>query len=244
VRPRTGPRARRIAPLALAAALAPAWGAVAGASSPLAPAARVLSASAVPGELAYGAALTVAGRLVDAGQGVAAAPLALQSAPYSFRRFITLGRTTTGPDGSFAFGDVRPDRNTRLRVTVEGSPSATSPVLAVVVDPTVAINARSLGPGRTRLSLRVRHTPQGEARAASAWWFVAAPGTRVFRLAAVTPTRALSPSVSYASATINPPSKRFVFRVCLNPAWERAMGPAATHRPCPEHGFGVRRDVG
>jgi hypothetical protein len=241
---RTSPRARRVASLALGAALAPAWSAVAGASSPPAPTARVLSASAVPGELKYGAGLTVAGRLLDAGQGVGAAPLALQSAPYPFRRFVTLGRTTTGPNGSFAFGDVRPDRNTRLRVTVEGSPATTSPVLGVIVDPAVALNARSLGPGRIRLSLRVRHTPQDAAEAASAWWFVAARGTRVFRLAAVTPTRALSPSVSYASTTINPPSKRFAFRVCLNPPWERAMGPAATHRPCPEHGFGVRRNVG
>jgi len=244
VRWRTAPRTRRITSVALATSLATASGAVAGASSPPAPATRVLSASAVPGELQYGAALAVAGRLVDAGQGVGAAPLELQSAPYPYRRFITLGRTTTGPDGSFAFGDVRPDRNTRLRVTVEGSPATTSPVLGVIVDPAVALNARSLGPGRTRLSLRVRHTPQDAAEAASAWWFVAARGTRVFRLAAVTPTRALSPSVSYASTTINPPSKRFVFRVCLNPPWERAMGTAATHRPCPEHGFGVRRDVG
>ncbi len=241
---RTAPRTRRIASVALATALAPAWGAVAGASSPPSPATRVLSASAVPGELRYGAELTVAGRLVDSGQGVGAATLALQGEPYPSRRFITLAHTTTGPDGSFAFTDVRPDRNTRLRVTVEGSPGPTSPVLAVIVDPAVAINARSLGPGRTRLSLRVRHTPQGEAPSTSAFWFVAARGTRVFRLAAVTPMHALSPNVSYASATINPPSRRFVFRVCLNPAWERAMGTAATHRPCPQHGFGVRRDVG
>lgn len=225
-------------------ALAIALSAVAGASSPASPVARMLSASAVPGELKYGGELTVAGRLVDGGQGVGAVTLALQSAPYPFRRFITLGRSMTGPDGSFAFGDVRPDRNTRLRVRVEGSPPATSPVLTVIVDPAVAVNARSLGPGRTLLSLRVLHTPQGESPSTSAWWFVAARGTRVFRLAAVTPTRALSGSVTYASATINPPSGRFVFRVCLNPSWEHAMGAPATHRPCPDHGFGVRRDVG
>jgi hypothetical protein len=197
----------------------------------------------MPGELKYGAALTVAGRLVEAGQGVSAATLALQGEPYPYRRFVTLARATTGPDGSFAVGGVRPDRNTRLRVTVEGSPAASSPVLAVIVDPAVAIHSQSIGPGRTRLSLRVRHTPQGES-AASVWWFVAARGTRVFRVAAVTPTWALSRSVTYASATISPPSRRFVFRVCMNPSWEDAMGAPATHRPCPEHGFAVRRDVG
>jgi hypothetical protein len=244
MRPRTGPRTRRMTSVALATVAALASSAAAGASSPAPPAGEMLSASAVPSELQYGAELTVAGRLLAGGQGAGAATLVLQGEPYPFRRFVTLGRTSTGPDGSFAFAGVRPYRNTRLRVSVEGSPAASSPLLAVTVDPAVAINARSLGPGRTRLSLRVRHTAQGETPAASALWFVAARGTRVFRLAAVTPTQALSPSVTYASAMIDPPSRRFVFRVCLNPAWEHAMGPAATHRPCPEHGFGVRRDVG
>jgi hypothetical protein len=113
----------------------------------------------------------------------------------------------------------------------------------VTVDPTASIRAVSLAPGKTRLSLRVRHTPYGRSAPVSAWWFLAAHGTHIFRLAAVTSTRELSPELTYASATVDPPSKRFVYRVCLNPTWERAMGRPSTHRSCPQNDFAVAHDV-
>jgi hypothetical protein len=221
--------------------------AIAGATSAASlgsPSGYVLSAAVTPGELSYGAALTVSGHLMDAGQGAGAAPLALQADSYPFRGFATVARLSTAPDGSFAFAGVRPDRNTRLRVVVEGAPSATSPVLGVIVDPNAATNARSLGPGRTRLSLLLRHTPAAVSASPRARWFLAARGTHLFRLAALTPTHELSPSATYASATVDPPSKQFVYRVCLNPTWEYAMGAPATHGPCPQHDFSLPRDVG
>jgi hypothetical protein len=87
--------------------------------------------------------------------------------------------------------------------------------------------------------LRVRHAITANARSVSAWWFLAARASHVFRLAAVTATRELSPGVTYASVIVDPPVRRFVYRVCMNPAWEEAMGPAATHRRCPEASFVV-----
>lgn len=203
----------------------------------------MLSASVSADELSYGAELTVTGRLAEAGQGLSAVPLALQADPYPFHGFATVAHARSEPDGSFAFLGVRPDRNTRLRVVVEGSPTVASPVLAVTVDPAAAIKAVALAPGMTRLSLRVRHTPYGRSAPVSAWWFLAARGTRVFRLAAVTSTRELSPELTYASVTIDPPSKRFVYRVCLNATWERAMGPPSAHRPCPRNDFAVTHDA-
>jgi hypothetical protein len=208
------------------------------------PVGRLLSASVTPGELSYGAGLAVTGLLAEAGQGVGAAPLALQADPYPFRGYATVAHAATAPDGSFSFVGVRPNRNTRLRVVVEGPAAVTSPVLSVLVDPATALNARTLGPGLTRLSLRVRHTPLARSASVSAWWFLAARGTRLFRLAAVTSTRERSPDVTYASAVIDPPSKRFVYRVCLNPTWEHAMGAPATHGSCPKHDFEVPHNVG
>jgi hypothetical protein len=171
-------------------------------------------------------------------------PLALQANPYPFRGFATVARLTTAPDGSFAFAGVRPDRNTQLRVIVEGAPASSSPALPVIVDPAVAISVRSLGPGQTRLRVRIRHTPEGGSAAVSASWFLAARGSRLFRLVAVTQTRELARGVTYASATVDPPSRRFAYRVCLNPTWERAMGAPATHGRCPEHDFLVRGRAG
>jgi hypothetical protein len=202
-----------------------------------------LSASVSASELDYGAALTVSGRLSETGQSAGAVGLTLQADPYPYRGFSPIGHAQSEPDGSFAFAGVRPDRNTRLRVLAETSPAVASTVLAVTVDPAAAVKVRTLGPGMTRLTLRVHHTPYPRSAPVSVWWFLAARGTRVFRLAAVTSTRELSPELTFAIATVDPPSKRFVYRVCLNPAWERAMGPRPAHRPCPSNDFTVAHDV-
>jgi hypothetical protein len=127
----------------------------------------------------------------------------------------------------------------RLRVVSEGSTAVSGPVLAATVDPKVSSSARSLGPGRVRLTVRVRHAITGKARSVSAFWFLAARASRVFRLAAVTPTREPSPGVTYASVIVDPPVRRFVYRICMNPPWEKAMGLAATHHRCPEATFVV-----
>src|SRR5206468_2270572 len=107
----------------------------------------------------------------------------------------------------------------------------------VFVDPEVTLDATRLGAGRTRLSVRVRHTLAGAARPASAWWFAAHRGSTLLRLMAVTATRELSLGLTRASVVINPPAGRFAWRVCMNPAWERGMGRSGTHGACPHHGF-------
>jgi hypothetical protein len=216
----------------------------AGASSSVPVQAPVISATATPAELTYGRSLTVAGSLSEGAGRLAGVPLALQADPYPFRGFQTIAHASSAADGSFAFADVKPDRNTRLRVVDEGAAPVASQVLAVIVDPSVAIAARSLGPGQTRLSVRIGHTTHGGSPAASVIWFTAERGTRLFRLAASTPARELSAGVTYASAIVNPPARRFVYRVCLNPAWEPAMGPATAHGRCPLHAFEVPHDVG
>jgi hypothetical protein len=215
-----------------------------GAGAQAAPQAPELSASVLPGELTYGGALTVTGRLLAGGQPVAGATLDLQADAFPFGRFATVARLTTMLDGGFAFSGVKPDRDTRLRVVEERPAGARSPVLPVIVDPSAAIDAVSLGRGRTRLSLRVGHTSEGGSASVTAWWFAAAHGSRVFRLVAVTPTRELSTGITYASATIDPPARRFSYRVCFNPTWERAMGAPASHRRCPERDYVVAKSVG
>jgi len=218
--------------------------AVAGASAPATPSGSVLSASAAPAELNIGVALTVTGTLTNGGRGLPGVTLALQTEAYPFHGFTTVAQLTSGPDGRFSIAALRPDRNTRLRVVAEQAPATASPELPVFVDPAVAVHARRLGPGATRLSIRARHTLATGSPSVSAWWYTAPRGTGLFRLTAVTPTRELTPGVTYASVTVNPPAKRFVYRVCLNPAWEGAMGPPAAHGPCPHHNFELRRNAG
>jgi hypothetical protein len=210
-------------------------------SAPAAPLAPELTASVAPAELTLGGALAVTGRLMGGGQGLPGVSLALESDPYPTHRFAPVAHATSSADGSFAFPGIRPDRNVRLRVVSEGAPAVTGPVLAATVDPKVSSSARSLGPGRVRLTLWARHAITGSARSVRAWWFLAVRASRVFRLAAVTATRELSSGVTYASVLVDPPVRRFVYRVCMNPPWERAMGPVASHRRCPEASFVIGR---
>jgi hypothetical protein len=238
-------RETRIARAAHAARLALALAAAALACAPTgAQAAPEVTASLSPAELTLGAALTVSGRVLDGGVTTAEAPLQLQLNPYPYRGFATVARALSSADGTFAFAGVTLMLDTRLRVIVEGSTAPAGPSLHAIVNPEVATNALDLGAGRTRLTLRLRHAPQLVSSPVSAWWFVAARGTRVFRLAATTPTRELSSGLTYASATVAPPARHFVYRVCLNPAWERAMGPSGAHGRCPQQDFTVSRDVG
>jgi hypothetical protein len=222
--------------MVLALALAPAGKAVP------APGIGELAASLSPAEVTLGEAQLVSGRVRAAVNGPGGVRLTLQADPYPFRRgFTPIAHTTTAADGSYSFPGIRLDRNTRLQVVLEGSPAPTGPVLAATVDAKVSGSARSLGPGRVRLILRVRHTPTARPSAPSVWWFLAMRPGRVFRLAAVTHARETSPRTTSASVIVDPPARRFVYRVCLNARWEKAMGPPDAHRRGPEATFVLGR---
>lgn len=122
----------------------------------------------------------------------------------------------------------------RLRVAGAAGPGAP---FTVSVDPRVALASASLGPGRVRLSARIAHAPGLASGPVEVRWYVAVRGSARFRLAATSSSRELPGSVTYASAVVDPPARRFLYRVCLNPSWEAAMGPPSAHGPCPTGGF-------
>src|SRR5207253_259832 len=157
-----------------------------GASAKLssAAAAAEIAASVTPAEPAYGQALQVAGRVSAAGHGLGGASLALQIGPYPYRIFATAAYVLSEADGSFIFSGVRAERNSRLRVVLAGAPAQSSRTLDVIVDPTAAVAARSLGPGRVRLSLRLGHAPHLASPPVRAWWLLATRGEHRFHVAA------------------------------------------------------------
>ena len=192
-----------------------------------------VSAIATPTELPIGKSLTVSG---TAGEGASAA-LSLQASPYPYRAFKAIAHTTARPDGSYSFAAVALEENTHLRVSLDGTGPAVSEQIAVTVDPAVAINSQSLVPGRVRLSIRIRHARTHGSASTSAHWYLAARGSDVFRPSIEAPTHEIAPGVTYASAIVDPPSRRFAYRVCLNPSWEASMGSPSTHGSCPTHAF-------
>ena len=166
-----------------------------GASHPISGAAPEIGATVSPAEIALGQGVTVSG-VLPAPSSAPSTALALQADPYPYRGYTTVARTRASPAGAFSFTAVRPDSDTRLRVVLESAPAIESAQLAVTVDPRVALAARGLGPGATRLSIRVTHTLHGGAGTSLAWWYLRASGSRVFRLAATTDTRELARACS------------------------------------------------
>jgi hypothetical protein len=193
-----------------------------------------ISATALPGEIALGEPVTVSGRIAGEPGGQ---QLELESAPYPYRAYAVVSQMVSATDGSFAFAATAPTENTHLRVSLSGNPGVVSPTLRVTVDPRVAIHARSLGLGRERLSIRIEHTRSAHPRATSVFWYVALRHSKLFTLAATSASREITPGVTYASVIVNPPARLFSYRVCLNPDWEAAMGPATTHGSCAARNF-------
>ncbi|HEX3511163.1 MAG TPA: serine hydrolase [Solirubrobacteraceae bacterium] len=204
----------------LLAAATPASAAAAGPSAEPAPRITVS-----PAEITIGASATVSGQAGSAGVA-----LELQGESYPFHSWDTLATAVSAPDGTFAFPAIAPQANTRLRIATAAGPDSETQLLTV--DPAVALAARTLGPGRTLLSIRLRHAAGVRALPVPALWFVGdGRGTPV--LAATTITRELPGHVTYASAVVDPPARHFRYRVCLNATWEHAMGTRAEHGRCP-----------
>jgi hypothetical protein len=200
---------------------------------------QAVSASPSATTIAEGGAISISGGTSQSGQPLAGAALELQVDAYPFHGYTTIARTASAADGSYNFSALKPDENSRLRVALEASPAVTSRQLAISVEPAVAINASSEGPGHAHLSIRLTHAGHGGSPPVQAEWFVARRGSNSFRLADTTPTRELSPGLTYATTTVDPPSRQFVYRVCLSPAWESSMARPHAHLPCPQGGDGL-----
>lgn len=200
-----------------------------------------INALASPSELPLGGASTVSGRIDSPRHPSEPVRLVLEASYSPYTSFAPAGETTSAPDGSFALPFV-PSGNARVRIGWR-SPIDFSPTISITVDPRVALGARSLGPGRVRLSVRIAHGPR-PSPPVKARWYLAPRGSPVYHLAKTTVTKEIAGAVTYASAIVDPPVRRFSWRVCVNPAWEAALGPAAAHGKCPRRGFRLPRAHG
>ena len=151
---------------------------------------------------------------------------------YPFGEYATLARAMTAADGSFSLPVAGAERNTRLRVVLEGQPSIASAPALLTVDPAVSVAARALGPG-THAADSAHAAHDRGALGARPGLLVALARRPVSVRPAPTSTRELAPGVTYASAVVDPPARRFSFSVCVNPTWEHAMGPRSSHGRCP-----------
>ncbi|MEA2221154.1 MAG: hypothetical protein QOJ35_3780 [Solirubrobacteraceae bacterium] len=215
---------------ALALALAPVL-AVAVAQVPARP-------RADPHDLRFGDVTTIGGTLVDAaGAPRAGAAAELQQNPFPYHGFVDAAHATTAGDGSYVFANVRPDRTTRYRVIEPGTPPPPAGVVTVTVAPRAALRSRKVAGGRVRLSLMLRHSRHFRWRHEPVFWYVRPRGERVF--SPVGRTRAGEPQrgTTVAQLTVSAPSRRFVFRACLQPRDLAGAGGRAGAGRCPRRDF-------
>ncbi|HEX4438298.1 MAG TPA: serine hydrolase [Solirubrobacteraceae bacterium] len=190
-----------------------------------------------PTELTLGSSFTVRGSVGEGSAPLSGQTLTLEASPYPYKAWQPAGTGVSAADGNFQIAVPALQGNERLRVLDTTVAGVSSPTIDLLVDPRVALAAASLGPGRTRLSARIAHLSGVSSPPTAARWYVATRGSDTYHLAATTETHELPGAVTYASAIVDPPAKRFTYRVCLNPPWEAAMGPAASHGACPPQGF-------
>ena len=228
----------RLATVAGTVAVAGAFlGALAGAS-PAESAGDAISLGAASGEIRSGESIALSGSLL-AGSGTpeAGATVELQVDPFPYRGFFDAAHAITAADGAFAFPGLHPDRNTRYRVRAAAGQSR---ALQVYVDAPAVLRSRDAGPGRTILTMLSYHSGYFRWIGVPTFWYVAPLGSGRFHLAAITRTRELRPGVTYATATIDPPSRHFDFRVCFNGKAEAGTGPPPAHARCPRADFRVQ----
>jgi len=102
-----------------------------------------------PASIAFGHAALLHGRVkFTNGQVWAKKPVLLQASPFPYSAFKTVAQGTTGSKGGFAF-KVKPDRNTRYRVTTD---VGTSKRRTLYVSPVAKAHRTALGSDRYRES--------------------------------------------------------------------------------------------
>jgi hypothetical protein len=195
--------------------------------------------TATPSSLRFGDATTITGILADpVGAPRAGVMAELQPSPFPYHGFVDGAHATTAADGSFAFPNVRPDRNTRYRVIEWGAvPTAASGAVTVYVAPRGLVRSHKLGPGRVWLKLEIRHSRHFRWRGQRVFWYVRPSDAREFTLVARTRAREPRRGLTTASTVVGPPARRFLLRACLQPADLLGAGPPATKARCSRRDF-------
>lgn len=117
------------------------------------------------------------------------------------------------------------------------APSQLSDAVAVQVSPRSVLRSRSLGLGRVRLTLALRHAHNFRWGAERVFWYVRARARGGFALVATTRAREPRRGSTSASVIVAPASRRIGFRACLEPSDAAGTGPPG--RRCPRSAIGA-----
>ena len=183
------------------------------------------SASAVPA----GKTVTLSGTVSGMPPG---SSLSLYESPYPFRPATQAGTTSTAADGSYSF-TLTPDRTTRYRVALDGTPLASAVQVDVIGRAIIKLQALPLG--RARVTILVFHPADLDWGAARVRWSFATG--RRFEPAPSTHTSVLSRHVVVLRTSIELPAGRFRFHACFHAPGDHALRDPGRPADCTGRGY-------
>ncbi len=185
--------------------------------APSAADAQTLTAAAVPSQVQSGRAVTISGSAVGETAG-ALTYLYATPYPYAVRRLVATAPLSVGQ--TFAF-TVRPDRDTRYRVSL-ASTAASARVDVAVSDRSVT-KVRVLPLGRAGVTIVIFHPRDLRWGGALVRWSFASPAGRAFHPVASTRAHRLSPYAIVLRTTVALPAGSFRFRACFHAVGDHAL---------------------
>jgi hypothetical protein len=175
-------------------------------------------------------------RLVGRVDGNAGTTVRLSASPYPYGRANPVATTITGADGAFLFR-LRPDRDTRYRISAPGLPADAQATFDVAVAGKVVVKLAPLPLGRARVTIVAFHPRDLHwAGATVRWQFASGPQAR-FADTPATQTRRVSPYVAVARTTVALPAGRYRFRACFHAPGEQALADRGAPPGCTGRGF-------
>jgi hypothetical protein len=127
----------------------------------------------------------------------------LYASPYPYPPATLIATAAASPDGAFDFRAV-PDRNTRYRAVLAGTPAMSS--VRVGVAGTLKIKVDALPLGRARVTILVSHPPDLPWGGAPVRWSFALGSQGRFFTEPATRTRASRPGLTVLSTSVTLPA--------------------------------------
>jgi hypothetical protein len=128
--------------------------------------------------------------------------------------------TIAAPDGAFSF-KVSPDRDTRYRVELVGTPAGAT--VSVGVRPHTVTEVRALTLGRAEVTILLYHPPDLDWVGARVSWSFATGSKGRFLAGSGTRIRRLSRHVAVLRTTVALPAGAFSFRACFHAPADHAL---------------------
>lgn len=187
--------------------------------------------AAYPRHVRSGHPVQLNGRVIDS---LGRRLVSLYASPYPYPVASIVATVVARADGSFSFR-VQPDRNTRYRVILAGTPARA--LVQVSVADAVQIKLDALPLGRAKVTIVVGHPRDLRWGGARVRWSFALGSRRRFFAEPATRTRESRPGLTVLSTSVALPAGGFRFRACFETSGAGALLDPGRPPDCSGRGY-------